>query len=159
MTHRVAGGGWTRALDYQESSLIEDGQATPRKFSNRLSRTMVEPGSSPPVSEPYTYDVHGNITSMSHLPLMQWDFRDRLRATSTQVTHTCMPETTFYVYANSVPGGACGRLPIGTGARGERNESTSAASKFIGRTTAPARRLRLSARRSTSWMTSRSFAW
>jgi len=40
----------------------------------------------------YTYDAHGNITSMPHLSSMQWDYKDRLLAT-TQGT-----ETTYYRY-------------------------------------------------------------
>ena len=36
---------------------------------------------------------------MPHLPLMQWDFRDQLQATSQQVVNNGgTPETTYYVY-------------------------------------------------------------
>jgi RHS repeat-associated protein len=99
MMHRAASGGWTRAYEYQEPSLIEDGvRVTPRKTSNRLSRTTVHPDGNQPIHEPYTYDAHGNMATMSHLPLMQWDFKDELSATSKQVTNDCAPETTFYIY-------------------------------------------------------------
>jgi RHS repeat-associated protein len=39
------------------------------------------------------------MLQMAHLPLMQWDYKDRLRATSRQVTRNhCQPEITYYVY-------------------------------------------------------------
>ncbi|WP_088242015.1 SpvB/TcaC N-terminal domain-containing protein [Calothrix rhizosoleniae] len=49
----------------------------------------------------YTYDTHGNMTTMPHLPLMQWDYQDRLKATSRQVVNNGTPETTYYVYDGS----------------------------------------------------------
>jgi RHS repeat-associated protein len=68
----------------------------PGKNNNRLTRTIV--GANTPITEPYTHDAHGNMTSMPHLPLMQWDFKDQLHATSRQVVNDGTPETTFYVY-------------------------------------------------------------
>ena len=35
---------------------------------------------------------------MPHLPLMQWDYKDQLQATSRQVVNDGTPETTYYVY-------------------------------------------------------------
>ncbi len=35
------------------------------------------------VNSPYTYDAHGNITIMPHLPKMQWDYADRLKLAET----------------------------------------------------------------------------
>jgi RHS repeat-associated protein len=93
--------GWTRAYDYLEASLIEDGTAgTPLRTSNRLSRSMLSPnGSNPPQVEPYQHDAHGNMTSFPHLPLMWWNFLDQLQATSQQAVHNGgTPETTYYVY-------------------------------------------------------------
>jgi RHS repeat-associated protein len=82
--------GWTRTYTYSEPSLLETG-----KVSNRLSST--QPGSDPP--ETYTYDVHGNMTRMSHLPLMQWDYKEQLQATTQQIVHNGgLPETTIYRY-------------------------------------------------------------
>ncbi|HEU5367013.1 MAG TPA: RHS repeat-associated core domain-containing protein, partial [Ktedonobacterales bacterium] len=82
--------GWTQAYTYNEPSLLEAG-----KVSNRLTSTQA--GQSP--AEPYTYDAHGNITSMAHLPLMQWDEKDQLQATAQQVVNNGgTPETTYYVY-------------------------------------------------------------
>lgn len=69
--------GWNRTYAYGETSLIEDGaDGALRKQSNRLSRTTVGNGNS--VIEPYTHDVHGNMTSMPHLAQMDWDFEDQL---------------------------------------------------------------------------------
>ncbi len=88
LIHQAANGHWTRAYAYAEPSLIESA-----KPSNRLSRTTVSG-----VTEPYTHDEHGNMTSMPHLTLMQWDFRDQLSATSRQAVNTGTPETTYYTY-------------------------------------------------------------
>jgi RHS repeat-associated protein len=88
--------GWTRAYQYDEESQLEPG-----KKSNRLSRTTIGTEGDLPVVEAYGYDVHGNLTSMPHLPLMAWDDRDQLQATSQQVRNDGTPETTFYVYDGS----------------------------------------------------------
>jgi RHS repeat-associated protein len=87
--------GWTRKYVYNESSLIEQG-----KLSNRLSQTSI--GSA---FESYRYDgsagLTGNMTSMSHLPVMNWDFADRLKSTSKQTVAQGTgntPEMTYYVY-------------------------------------------------------------
>ena len=101
MQHRgtdPAHAGWTRSYDYIEASLVEDGTGgTPLKTSNRLSSTTVGNGTS--VTEQYSYDAHGNMTRMNHLPLMQWDYRDQLQATSRQaVNDGGTKEITYYVY-------------------------------------------------------------
>jgi RHS repeat-associated protein len=82
------GGSWTRAYTYNEPSLTE-----PAKHGNRLSSTAVGQ-----TTETYAYDAHGNATLMPHLSLMQWGFKDHLRATSRQAINNGTPETTFYVY-------------------------------------------------------------
>jgi RHS repeat-associated protein len=46
----------------------------------------------------YTYDAHGNMTTMSHLPMMALDFKDHLQATQTRVANDGPVETTYYVY-------------------------------------------------------------
>jgi RHS repeat-associated protein len=80
---------WKRSYVYGEPSLLD---AT--ETNNRLTRTTVAG-----VSQAYSHDAHGNMTTMPHLPLMRWDHRDRLRATSRQVvTNGGTPETTCYVY-------------------------------------------------------------
>ena len=85
--------GWTRRCSYNEPSQLETG-----KVSNRLSATSI--GST---SEPYSYEgsagLHGNMTSMPHLSLMQWNCLDQLSATSKQVfTNGGTPEITWYIY-------------------------------------------------------------
>jgi RHS repeat-associated protein len=59
--------GWTRNYKYATNS-------------NRLEKTSV-PGSPLNLIEPYTYDQHGSMTSMPRLPVMDWDYADRLRHT------------------------------------------------------------------------------
>ena len=93
LVHQATNGSWTRTYAYNEPSLLESG-----KKSNRLSGTSV--GSA---TDAYAHDVHGNMTAMSHLTLMQWDFRDQLSATSRQAVSPTPPpasvaQTTFYVY-------------------------------------------------------------
>ncbi|PSR18282.1 toxin [filamentous cyanobacterium CCP3] len=93
LIHQAANGSWTRAYAYNEASLIETG-----KQSNRLSSTAVGQR-----TEPYTYDAHGNMTSMPHLTLMRWNYKDELVATARQAVNetpppNMVPETTFYVY-------------------------------------------------------------
>ena len=87
MIHQANGGSWTRRYDYAENS-------------NRLQSTSL-PGddSLGPYSAQYEYDAHGNMTRMPHLPLMQWDFKDQLHASSKQVVNDDgTPEITYYVY-------------------------------------------------------------
>jgi RHS repeat-associated protein len=86
-------GGWTRLYSYDEESQLESGET-----SNRLSTTQTGHDS----RGIYTYDAHGNMVTMPHLPLMRWDCRDRLEATSKQVVDNGgTPETTHYVYDSS----------------------------------------------------------
>jgi RHS repeat-associated protein len=96
MIHQASNGNWTRGYAYGEDSLIEPNLG---KVSNRLSSTQVGSG----LLEPFTYDAHGSMITMPHLPLMQWDFKDQLSATSRQVVNEAsppdtVPETTFYAY-------------------------------------------------------------
>ena len=81
--------GWTRNYSYQERSQIE-----PAKFNNRLSSTSVGR-----CLELYSYDgpagVHGNMTSMPHLSVLQWNVKDELQAVSQQIGGDNM---TYYVY-------------------------------------------------------------
>jgi RHS repeat-associated protein len=94
MAH-VAGNGtgnWTRIYTYNETSLLEATQN-----SNRLSQTALQTNANPPV-EPYKHDAHGNMMKMPHLPLMKWDFKDQLGATSRQVVNAGASETTYYAY-------------------------------------------------------------
>src|SRR5262249_15607088 len=92
LIHQARNGAWQRDYRYQKTSLAEPG-----KFSNRLSGTILHPNGSQPLEETYTYDTHGNTTAMSHLSLMQWDFKDQLQASARQVVNEGTPETTYYV--------------------------------------------------------------
>jgi RHS repeat-associated protein len=87
--HKAHNGNWIRNYEYNEASLIDLS-----KKSNRLSRTVVHPNSQQPISEPYTYDPHGNMTSMLHLhlQLMEWDFEDQLHYVEKGT------EKVYYVY-------------------------------------------------------------
>jgi RHS repeat-associated protein len=68
LIHKAVDGSWTRSYEYQTASQIESA-----KKSNRVSNTAI--GST---SESYSYDAHGSMLKMLHLPTMQWDFRDQL---------------------------------------------------------------------------------
>ncbi len=61
---------WTREYFY-ETPVPFDNNTT--QIGNRLSKTIFRG-----LPSPYTYDVHGNMTSMPHLPDMQWDYADQL---------------------------------------------------------------------------------
>ncbi len=109
--------GWSRGYTYSTPSLLE-----PAKMSNRVSSTMV--GAGP--AETNDHDDHGNIVGMQQLPvrqilpLMQWDYRDQLQASSQQVVNTGTPETTWYAYDAAgervrkvtVAAAAAGQTPI-----------------------------------------------
>jgi RHS repeat-associated protein len=89
MQHRgcdPAHAGWTRAYDYLEPSLIEDGNSgAPLKTSNRLTRTTLNPAGATPQPEAYLHDAHGNVLRMPHLaaglpgPNTHWDYKDQFR--------------------------------------------------------------------------------
>jgi len=86
LVHSTGNGNWTRTYNYDQPN------TTP--INNRLTSTVVGT-----VTESYTYDYDGNMSSITYLPTMQWDFKDQLQATSQQVvTNGRTPETTYYVY-------------------------------------------------------------
>jgi RHS repeat-associated protein len=78
-------GSWTRRYDHEETN-------------NRLRATSLPGDAEGVFSAKYSYDEHGNMMRMPHLPLMQWDFRNQLQASSTQVFPNGTPEKTWYVY-------------------------------------------------------------
>ena len=85
-----ASGGWTRAYRYEEPSQLD-----PSQVSNRLTATQTGHHA----AERYRYDADGNMTAISHLSLMQWDFRDQLQAVAQQAADDdATRETTYYVY-------------------------------------------------------------
>ncbi len=87
MIHQAAANGsWTRRYDYEATS-------------NRLRATTLPGDSDGMFSAKYAYDAHGNMASMPHLPTMEWDFKDQLRASQRQVINNGgTGEKTFYVY-------------------------------------------------------------
>jgi RHS repeat-associated protein len=85
INHSVASGGWTRTYAY-------NGPAIP-PTNNQLTSTTV--GST---IYRYKYDASGNIVSMPHLQLMQWDWKDQLQATASQVFNGGTSPTTYYRY-------------------------------------------------------------
>jgi RHS repeat-associated protein len=86
LVHQATNGSWTRLYAYDP-------------LSNRLlSSSMPGDSSTAPYSARYTYDGHGNMAQMPHLPLMRWDFADRLLASSQQAVNAGTPEITYYVY-------------------------------------------------------------
>jgi RHS repeat-associated protein len=84
--------GWTRQYFYREPSQLETG-----KINNRLSRTTI--GST---SQNYNYEglegKHGNITRMSNIGVMRWNYKDQLSGSEQQIVNGGTPESTFYVY-------------------------------------------------------------
>jgi len=71
-------GNWIRKYEYQEQSLIKQ-EGERDKKSNRLSLTVIHPNAQQPIEEKYTFDLHGNMTSMPHLREMDSDFNDQLK--------------------------------------------------------------------------------
>lgn len=76
---------WTRRYAYNATN-------------NRLTGTSLPGDAEGQFSATYSYDAHGNLTAMPHLPLMRWNHRDQLVATSRQVVNSGTPETSYYVY-------------------------------------------------------------
>ncbi|MEK6283555.1 MAG: SpvB/TcaC N-terminal domain-containing protein [Acidobacteriota bacterium] len=80
------GGGWTRRYDYEQGS-------------NRLRGTSLPGDADGQFSAKYEYDAHGSMTKMPHLPVMEWDFQDQLRAAQQQVVNGGgTAEKAYYVY-------------------------------------------------------------
>ncbi len=70
---------------------------TTSRPAHRPTTSSPRPPSAPPPSS-YTYDANGNIISMPHLPLMQWDWKDQLQATASHRDGRRPGETTYYPY-------------------------------------------------------------
>ncbi len=82
MKHAAGSNSWTRDYVYETKN-------------NRIKNTEI--GN---YTHEYTHHQrHGYILGMSHLPLMQWNFKEELTASAKQVrTDGGTPETTYYVY-------------------------------------------------------------
>jgi RHS repeat-associated protein len=90
--------GWTRTYSYNGPVSHEPG-----KFTNRVTSSAVN--TAQPLNEGYTYDLHGNITSMPQLQWLAWDFRDQLTSTQRQAVNALdqdgvqhQGERTYYQY-------------------------------------------------------------
>ena len=68
LQHVASGGNFTRQYRYDDDN-----------DSNRLMSNSAPGESTEPFSHSYTYDDHGNMTSMPHLAAMEWDHADRLQ--------------------------------------------------------------------------------
>jgi hypothetical protein len=79
LDHQAPHGNFQRDYAYDHPSLLE-----PWLNNNRLSQTSVQHGPTT-LTERYRHDAHGNMTEMAHLPVMAWDFQDRLCETRRQV--------------------------------------------------------------------------
>jgi RHS repeat-associated protein len=84
---------WNRRYQYAPDSNRLLATRLPGEADNLPDYTAV-----PGYGTKYGYDEHGNITSMLHLPVMEWDFKDQLRASQQQVTNGGTAEKTWYVY-------------------------------------------------------------
>ena len=86
MIHQASGGSWARRYRYAADN-------------NRLLATS-RPGDEPDgtYSDEYEYNPHGSMTRMPNLPVIAWDFAERMQASSTQVFNEGTPETTYCVY-------------------------------------------------------------
>lgn len=73
-----AAAGWSRSYGYADAN-------------NRLTSSTV--GSD---TASYTYDAHGSVTAMPHLPVVTWNERDQLHMTQRQVGNGA--DRTYYVY-------------------------------------------------------------
>jgi RHS repeat-associated protein len=86
-------GSWTRYFKYEEPSQIEH-----EKFSNRLSQMTLGKE-----TEHFSYagdaGVMGNITAMSSISALEWDYKNQLSSSARQdVEKGSLPETTYYRY-------------------------------------------------------------
>lgn len=86
MIHQASNGSWTRRYQYAAEN-------------NRLLAASL-PGDDPlgPFSGTYGYNAHGSMTDMPHLPVIAWNFAERMQSSTQQVVNHVIPETTYYVY-------------------------------------------------------------
>ncbi|MEI6706020.1 MAG: SpvB/TcaC N-terminal domain-containing protein [Methylococcales bacterium] len=90
------GGGTERWIRWYQYALDSN-----RLLATRLPSDLKRPfyAAKPSYSAKYSYDAHGNMTTMPHLTIMEWDYKDQLRASQQQVVNNGgMGEKTYYVY-------------------------------------------------------------
>ena len=76
---------WTRRYNYGSDN-------------NRLLGTSLPGDAEGTFSASYDYDEHGNMTTMPHLPKMEWDFKDQLHKVTLQRVNDGDGTTAYYVY-------------------------------------------------------------
>ena len=106
MLHNASGRGWSQRYDYDKSS-------------NRLHATSLPTDPDGIFSAIYNYDLHGNMTQMPHLPVMEWSSNDELHVTQQQVVNNAPGGKTYYVYDS---GGQRARKVTETLSGTKRNE-------------------------------------
>lgn len=88
---------WNRRYQYALDSNRLLATRLPAELNN-LPDYVATPG----YGARYSYDEHGNMRSMPHLPVMEWDFKNQLRASQQQVVNNGgTGEKTWYVYDGS----------------------------------------------------------
>lgn len=93
--HSSGAEGWVRWYQYALDSNRLLATRSPGE-GGKLPFYVATPGG---YNAKYTYDVHGNMTSMPHLPMMEWDFKDQLHASQQQVVNNGgTGEKTYYIY-------------------------------------------------------------
>jgi len=72
--------GWKRCYQYALDSnrLLSTGKPSDPNIPD--SACPIHYAAAPVYAEKYAYDTHGNMTSMPHLPLMDWNFKDQLQS-------------------------------------------------------------------------------
>jgi RHS repeat-associated protein len=85
LAHVTSSGNWTRLYNYDGAT-------------NRLLATSLPGDSAGQFSAKYSHDTCGNMQTMPHLPMMQWDYKDQLHATQQQVVNADAGVRTYHVY-------------------------------------------------------------
>lgn len=103
LAHSSSTGSWLRRFAYKEASRID-----PAETCNRLSATS--DWIDEPESSTFSYDGHGNMTSMPHLSAMEWNCHDQLKRSVRGCADSepteghssnppgMLPESTWYTY-------------------------------------------------------------
>ena len=91
--------GWKRCYQYEVKSNRLLGTGDPNDPHNPDDPCSSHYNDNPIFNEQYHYDAHGNMISMPHLPVMEWDIDDQLLMSQRQVTNgNNVGERTYYLY-------------------------------------------------------------
>jgi len=92
--------GWKRCYQYATDSNRLLSTSGPNDRTNPDDDCSTHYADTQVFANSYEYDEHGNITRMPHLPVMEWDFEDRLHVSQRQVVDegNGIGERTYYVY-------------------------------------------------------------